>query len=60
MTGGNAIYRGANLCVNESFGHFFARTALFAASLWPVPLAHGCLGLRFADTGITIPPTGIE
>ncbi len=59
--GDDAAYRGANLCANETFGQlFFARTALFAASLWPVPLALGWLDLRFVGTGITIPSTGIE
>lgn len=46
-------YRAANKWANEHFGKsFFARLALFACSMWPVPFALGWLDIRFSGLGI--------
>lgn len=46
-------YRATNKWANEHFGKaFFARMALFACSMWPVPFALGWLDTRFAGMGI--------
>ncbi|MBN2140566.1 MAG: hypothetical protein JW718_06110 [Desulfovibrionaceae bacterium] len=46
-------YKASNLLANEYFGKsFFARAALFAVSIWPLPFALGWLDARFGDLAI--------
>ncbi|WP_051260976.1 hypothetical protein [Desulfovibrio inopinatus] len=49
-------YKACNRVANEAFGlSFFSKAALFAASLWPVPVAMGWLSYRFDDIGFALP-----
>lgn len=52
-------YKACNSIANDAFGkNFFARIALFASSLWMVPMAIGWLYFRFGHVDFTLPYIG--
>ena len=54
-------YLAANRLANEHFGKaFFARSGLFATSLWPAPLALTWMSTRFAGLDIPFPGVGLS
>lgn len=56
-----AAYLAANRLANDAFGKaFFSRSGLFAASLWPVPLALAWLSTRFSGLDIPVPGLGMS
>ncbi len=56
-----ASYLASNKLANEGFGKvFFAQTALFSASLWPLPFALGWLATRFTGVPMPLPVPGWE
>ena len=54
-----ASWKACNSIANDAFGkNFFARIALFASSLWLVPIAIGWLPYRFGGVDFTVPVIG--
>lgn len=57
--GDKASYTACNSLANDAFGKsFFARLALFAASIWPAALALGWLEYRFGGVDFVLPLVG--
>ena len=52
-------WKACNSIANDAFGkNFFARIALFASSLWLVPISIGWLSYRFGGVDFTVPVLG--